>query len=442
MSRVRPFLFAAVLVSALSVFAQAEPALPDTAVFRGGPARAGLYLASPPLTEPVRAWNADTPRPNRTTPALATLAGTRLVFYGNEDGTLYAADAATGALVWEHRFSGSVVSTAAIVGSRLFVGSLNGSVYALDAATGAELWAFATGDDVYSSPVVREGVVFIASLDGRLYALDAATGAERWSLPFNGQVWSSPALVSLTDGEGAAVMHVIAAGRGGDVRAADAETGTLVWRFEAGGFDATPALLVASDAAIEAGVAATGTVDAATGAGIVPATGAGVVPATGAGVVPATVFIPSYDGNLYALDAATGAERWRFAMESAVYASAAVLARADAPRVFAVSYDGLVFAIDAARGVEIWRADVGGPAYASPTVVYDAETGAAVVLVVTERGGLMHALDAETGAALWAAETGGQGDWRSSSAVADAGWIYVGSDRDGIIAYRIAPDAD
>ena len=54
------------------------------------------------------------------------------------------------------------------------------NLYALDASTGALLWKYATGDGTYSSPAVANGVVYVGSDDGNVYALNAGTGALLW----------------------------------------------------------------------------------------------------------------------------------------------------------------------------------------------------------------------------------------------------------------------
>ena len=73
------------------------------------------------------------------------------------------------------------LSSPAVVNGVVYFGSDDGNVYALNASTGAKLWSYATGDGVDSSPAVANGVVYVGSDDGNVYALNASTGAKLWS---------------------------------------------------------------------------------------------------------------------------------------------------------------------------------------------------------------------------------------------------------------------
>ena len=85
-----------------------------------------------------------------------------------------------------------------VVREALVVGSADGSVYALDGATGAVLWAqklAADGAMVLSSPAVDSvGVVYVGA-GSAIFALDGnAGGAVQWRYPAGAPVYSSPAL--------------------------------------------------------------------------------------------------------------------------------------------------------------------------------------------------------------------------------------------------------
>ena len=65
-------------------------------------------------------------------------------------------------------------SSPTVLDGVVYVGSEDGNVYAADAATGALRWSYQTGAGVHSSPTVLDGVVYIGSGDSYLYALDAS----------------------------------------------------------------------------------------------------------------------------------------------------------------------------------------------------------------------------------------------------------------------------
>src|SRR6476660_2556862 len=67
-------------------------------------------------------------------------------------------------------------------------------------------------------------------------------------------------------------------------------------------------------------------------------------------VAGATVYIGSTDGNVYALDRATGGLRWKTAAGGRVTSTPAVAGG----RVYLVSYDGRLYALDAGTGGVAW----------------------------------------------------------------------------------------
>jgi outer membrane protein assembly factor BamB len=110
---------------------------------------------------------------------------------------------------------------------RAYVGARDSFVYAADAATGLLLWKTRTPGEVNASPAVGEGRVFVVSENGitgdvRLAALDTATGRSRWSYP-QPQAALGPSSATVADG----VVYV----GFGDlvVRAFNATTGRLLW---------------------------------------------------------------------------------------------------------------------------------------------------------------------------------------------------------------------
>lgn len=108
------------------------------------------------------------------------------------------------------------------------------------------------------------------------------------------------------------------------------------------------------------------------------------------------LYVAGKDGMLYALDAATGAERWRFAISEYVTRSS--------PAVV----DGTVFvgggfsfqAIDAATGQQRWSVPIRYAGQASPTIANG-------IVIVTSQEGWIYALDTETGETVWRTATDG-----------------------------------
>jgi outer membrane protein assembly factor BamB len=366
-----------------AALAQTPLETPSFSTFRNNFARTGLYQSPPLLTEPQILWSFDLPRPNRTSIAVAD----GLAYTGSEAGELIALDVNTGEEVWRFAAEGSIVSTPDVIGGALYVGSLDGSVYRLNAQTGELEWRFETGGQVYASPVLYGDQVFIGSRDGFFYALAQATGELRWRADMDGEVWGSAAVYLPTS-------TVVIGAHGGEVTSFTYD-GEIDWTVEIGGdIHASPVIDAAS------------------------------------------LYISNSDGAFLSLDSQSGAIFWQVAFQSPIYASPAI----GATQLYITDYDGNLVAFDKATGAERWRFDIGAPAYASPSITRQPSDGYEMVYAVSEFGGLMYGIDAETGEEKWRVQTGAQGDWRSSSPVIVDGVLFIGSNTEGVIAYRSADE--
>ena len=201
--------------------------------------------------------------------------------------------------------------------------SQDATLVALDPASGAERWRFATGARWMPSPVVADGLAYVHVIDyvvggssdptGTLYAVDAATGAERWRFAA-GAPYSPPMVAGGV---------VYAAWRRAHLYALDAASGAERWRRPDVPPLANP-LAVDRDtlyAAFFSGDCAAwrlAAFDAATGAerGSWEVETAGNCTITGPAVVDRVAYVVGLTdessqggGYLDALDAATGAER-------------------------------------------------------------------------------------------------------------------------------------
>ena len=158
----------------------------------------------------------------------------------------------------------------------------HGGVY--DAPGVAQLhgvkWTFRTGAAVISTPAVSNGTVYVGSSDHNLYALDASSGTLRWKFASGGRVTSSPAV---------AAGRVYFSSYDSNLYALDAASGALAWKFTTAGerrfsgkhlHGAEPAAEVMPDP-----------FDVFLSSPV---------------VVAGVVYFGSGDGNVYALDAASG----------------------------------------------------------------------------------------------------------------------------------------
>jgi eukaryotic-like serine/threonine-protein kinase len=140
-------------------------------------------------------------------------------------------------------------------------------------------------------------------------------------------------------------------------------------------------------------------------------------------VAGGTVYIGSRDHNLYAIDIASGAVRWKFEAGSWIESSPAVVNNV----VYVGSNDGKLYALNAVSGKKLWD-------YSSRFVIRSSPAVADGIVYFSSNDYCIHALDAATGKMLWNVNTGTD---VQSSPVVDAGILYTGTGG----AYFFAVDA-
>lgn len=141
-------------------------------------------------------------------------------------------------------------------------------------------------------------------------------------------------------------------------------------------------------------------------------------------IVAGVAYAGSADGNMYALDAMTGEERWTFQADSGVEITPTV----DDGIVYFPSEFGTLYALDASTGEQIWTFDQA----ISPTATPIVTSG---LLFVGADSGTYYALDAKTGDERWHFDTG---EAISRSAAFADGVIYTGSEDGNLYALDAA----
>jgi outer membrane protein assembly factor BamB len=85
------------------------------------------------------------------------------------------------ARLWRDGISAKLSGGMTVAYETLFFGSENGRVYALDARTGEVKWQTDVLGEVVSAPAVDENLVVVNTTSGKLIALDANSGSEIWN---------------------------------------------------------------------------------------------------------------------------------------------------------------------------------------------------------------------------------------------------------------------
>jgi outer membrane protein assembly factor BamB len=220
-----------------------------------------------PTGTPALAWHADVGESH----FLPVLAG-GLVIVGSSDGYVLALDAHTGAARWKTTLTAQNHPTTpggsgAVVDGLVFVAD-DSTAYALDLATGAKRWSTPV-TSTNPRPRVDDGVVYIGTSDG-MVGLDERTGAPVWH--WRGPKGGASGFGPVADG----VTYT--AGADGRLYAIDIRSATTLWSHQ-----------TISDAV-------------------------GTAEIIGDTIYVGTMQAAATDpvGALYALDRATGSERWMF----------------------------------------------------------------------------------------------------------------------------------
>jgi outer membrane protein assembly factor BamB len=134
-----------------------------------------------------------------------------------------------------------------------------------------------------------------------------------------------------------------------------------------------------------------------------------------------TVYIGADDGRLYAFNGATGAIRWATTVQDRGVDSTPALG-ADGSMYVGAGHS--VVALDAATGALKWRFETAGDVESSPTLALDGMT-----LYFGADDAMVYALNSSNGVLRWSFAFPDGSDTDSSPALGADGTIYIGSDK-------------
>ncbi|MBS1849402.1 MAG: PQQ-binding-like beta-propeller repeat protein [Acidobacteria bacterium] len=348
----------------------AAPLAPAQATFHGNNARTGVYDSPGPRQQPSVKWTFKTGGPVVASPAVAD----GVVYIPSMDTYLYAIDQQTGKEKWRFQSRMPIASSPAIAHGMLYFVSSAGSLGAIDISNGKIKWALPTEyerkfeaknlhglpspaqtipdafDLFTSSPAVANGKVYFGSGDGNVYAADAETGTLLWKFATQDVVHASPAVVN-------GVVYI--GSWDSRLYAIDAETGLLKWSFQSGedpvmhnqvGFQSSPA------------------------------------------VADGVVYVGCRDAHVYAIDAATGKKKWDYpTSKSWVIGTPAVR---DGLVYVGTSDSSRFMALDARNGRLRFNVDVKSYMFSSPALAGD-------LAYAGDHNGRLYAVDIKAGKIAW-----------------------------------------
>src|SRR5579872_58820 len=202
---------------------------------------------------------------------------------------------------WAINLDGPIQSSPQLAENTLFVSSVDGRLYAFSTDKGKRRWAFPTKGPLLGSPVVVDNTVYIGSSDHFLYAVDAQNGHQRWKYDTGDPIVATPAVAG----------GVVCVGGAKKIFGIDAQSGSFRWSVPTGAF-------------CQSRAATDGT----------------------------AFYLGCWDNNVYAIDAATGAQRWARKLGRAqAYAPAIASPAAAGGAVYVCTNDNTLHSLDAKSGV-------------------------------------------------------------------------------------------
>lgn len=108
------------------------------------------------------------------------VAAEGLAIYANTAGFLVARDIGTGEKKWQFETGGKIYSTPAISKGVVTFASTDSTIYGIDLFDGTEIWRVKTAKSIVASPAISHGYVYIGSSEGKFRALSLKTGGLKW----------------------------------------------------------------------------------------------------------------------------------------------------------------------------------------------------------------------------------------------------------------------
>ena len=329
-----------------------------------------------------------------------------LGYVGTDQGNFYAVNMATGAIVWAANVGGPVRSSPLVSNGAVWLGTTLGTIYKLNASTGAtECTHRNSGGSLLSSPVAATppgGTASVYFAAGHVFSVSAATCALKWTFS-GGHTGTWDPLAYTVDAAGKPLVLFGSNDPSDTAFAADAVTGKEVWHFK-----------TANDNDFDLG------------------SGFTISAPHVNGFADGVAYVPGKDGNVAALNLATGKRLWRTSLGTfdGVVNESLSTAALDGTNLVLGDAVGVVD-LNAKTGKVVWRYNTPTtsavvPRGPSEVIASPAISGPAGHEVVTfgDLGNAFRVLSLASGAQVYDYRTR---SWVSGGPAVSGGDILVGS---------------
>jgi len=308
----------------------------------------------------------------------APIAGAGKIFTASTDdhegkkGAVYAWDGKNGKLVWKYHTRASVGNTMAYKNGLVLAQDTLGNVYAIRAANGQKSWSD-LNPELSSVPTTNglyvKGNTLYAGYSTRLSAYDVSTGKLLW----RNREWAmSETCVSTIRAEG---NCLIAAGNWYGLYGFNAADGKQLWKDSANWMAFQSAAVLFHDGKIYAkGERVVQIIDPATGKVLLSRETPGSLQCASAPVIVGNTLVIGGMFAVYGLDVNTLAEKWRFVGDTAILDTAPYASFGKPLESTPVLWNGLLwfgmndgnlYALDPASGKLKEKYTIGAPILAS-----------------------------------------------------------------------------
>ena len=161
------------------------------------------------------------------------------VFFGTENGEVFALDAQTGETKWKTSVKGEVIAAPSVDENVLVVNTGSGHLFALDASTGKDLWNFESDVPALSlrgisPPVAINGGAIVGTATGKLVVNILASGQTAWEATVSAPSGAIE-LERIVDIDSAPLVVggiIYAISFDGTLAAVELRSGRIIWKRE------------------------------------------------------------------------------------------------------------------------------------------------------------------------------------------------------------------